>query len=203
MSISATSPTDIWAVGDQVAPGIEVRTLALHFDGSTWSVVPTPNRVGGSSLDANVLTSVVAVAPDDVTAVGFTAANLTELTIAQHWDGRRWSLVSTPNKSTAQGAFNTLRGVTAVSATDMYAVGFFADSATSGEQLTLILHFDGSRWTTINSPTQGVAQQLNGVFALPGTTEVWSAGAASRNGIDPETGFLQVPLTLVLFASGA
>jgi hypothetical protein len=128
---------------------------------------------------------------------------LTELTMAQHWDGRRWSLVSTPNRSTAQGAFNTLRGVTAVSATDLYAVGFFADSATSGEPLTLILHFDGSRWVTINSPTQGVAQQLNGVFALPGTTDVWSAGAASRNGIDPETGLLQVPLTLVLFASGA
>ena len=52
-SVSANSPDDVWAVGDQVAPGIEVRTLALHFDGSAWSVVPTPNRVSGSQLDAN------------------------------------------------------------------------------------------------------------------------------------------------------
>jgi len=202
-SISAASPTDIWAVGDQVAPGIEVRTLALHFDGNIWSVVPTPNPVGGSELDQNILTSVVAVAPNDVTTVGFTVANFTELTMAQHWDGNTWTVVPTPNRSTVAGSFNTLRGVTAVSPTDLYAVGFFADSATAGQQLTLILHFDGQRWKIIRSPITGVAQQLNGVFALPGTTDVWVAGASSRNGIDPESGFLQVPLTLLLFASGA
>jgi hypothetical protein len=202
-SISATSPNDIWAVGDQTAPGIEVRTLALHFDGNAWSIVPTPNPVGGSSLDQNVLTSVVAVASDDVTAVGFTLANFTELTMAQHWDGNNWTVVSTPNKSTVQGSFNTLRGVTAVNSTDLYAVGFFADSASAGQQLTLILHFDGNQWTIINSPGKGIAQQLNGVSALPGTTDVWTAGAASPNGTDPETGLLEVPLTLILFASGA
>jgi hypothetical protein len=202
-SISGTSPNDIWAVGDQVAPGIEIRTLALHFDGSMWSVVPTPNVVGGSSSDQNVLTSVVAVAPDDVTVVGFTLANLTELTMAQHWDGTNWKVIPTPNRSSAQGSLNTLRGVTAVTATDLYAVGFFADSASFGQELTMILHFDGNRWTIIKSPVKGVAQQLNGVFALPGTTNVWSAGSASRDGIDPETGFLEVPLTLLLFAPGA
>ena len=79
-SISANSPTDIWAVGDLTAPGIEVRTLALHFNGSTWSIVPTPNRVHGGNLTQNVLTSVVAAGPNDVTAVGFTLANFTELT---------------------------------------------------------------------------------------------------------------------------
>jgi hypothetical protein len=202
-SVSATSPSDIWAVGDQVAPGVEVRTMALHFDGNTWSVVSTPNPVGGSELDQNVLTSVVAVAPDDVTAVGFTLANFTELTMAQHWDGNSWTKVSMPNKSSDQGAFNTLRGVTAVSATDLYAVGYYADSATAGEQLTLIVHFDGSQWTIIKSPIKGAAQQLNGVFALAGTKNVWAAGASSQNGTDPETGLLQVPLTLLLFASGA
>ena len=202
-SISATSPNDIWAVGDQVAPGIEVRTLALHFDGTTWSVVPTPNPVGGSNLDLNVLTSLVTVAPNDVTAVGFTLANFTELTMAQHWDGTSWTVVSTPNQSATAGSFNTLRGVTAVNAHDLYAVGFFADSATAGQQLTLILHFDGTTWTIVDSPVKSVAQQLNGVFALPGTTNVWAAGALSRNGTDPETGFLEVPRTLLLFASGA
>jgi hypothetical protein len=202
-SISASSPTDIWAVGDQVAPGIEVRTLALHFDGNIWSVVPTPNPVGGNELDQNVLTSIVAVSPNDVTTVGFTVANFTELTMAQHWDGTRWSVIPTPNRSTGVGSFNTLRGVTAVSATDLYAVGFFADSASAGQQLTLVLHFDGSRWKIIKSPLAGVAQQLNGVFALPGSTDVWVAGASSRNGTDPETGLLQIPLTLLLFASGA
>ena len=203
MSISGSSPTDIWAVGDKTAPGIEVRTLALHFDGTTWSVVPTPNPVGGSDLDLNVLTSVVASGPNDATAVGFTLANQTELTMAQHWNGTKWSVVQTPNRSAALGSLNTLRGVTAVSATDIYAVGFFNDAASAGQDLTLVLHFDGTRWRIISSPVKDIAQQLNGVFALPGTTDVWIAGAETKVGIDPEDGFLQIPLTLLLFASGA
>jgi len=203
LSVSASSPTDIWAVGDQVAPNVEVRTLALHFDGVSWSVVPTPNPVGGSSLDQNILTSVVAVGPNNATAVGFTLANLTELTMAQHWDGTSWKVVPTPNKSSAQGAFNTLRGITAVNATDLHAVGFFANSSTGGNQAAMIMHFNGTKWTFARNQPKGIAQQLNGVFALPGTTDVWVSGAASTNGTDPETGFLQLPLTLTLFSPGA
>jgi hypothetical protein len=201
-SVTANSPTDIWAVGDQVAPGVEVRTLALHFNGSTWSVVPTPNPVHGGNLTQNVLTSVVATAPNDVTAVGYTLANLTELTMVQHWDGNSWTVVPSPNMSNTPGSFNTLRGVTAVNRSDLYAVGFFANSTTNGQQLRLLLHFDGTAWNIISSPGKATAQQLNGAFARLGDGNVWVAGAASVPGTDPETGFLQVPLTFMLFTSG-
>jgi hypothetical protein len=67
-AISADSPTDIWAVGDRVAPNIEVQTLVEHFDGSRWTVVPSPNPVTGSDLDQNVMLSVKALSPTDVTA---------------------------------------------------------------------------------------------------------------------------------------
>jgi hypothetical protein len=201
-SITANSPTDIWVVGDQVAPGIEARTLALHFDGGSWSVVPTPNPVHGGNLTQNVLTSVVAVAPNDVTAVGYTLANLTELTMVQHWDGTSWTVVASPNMSTNAGSFNTLRGVTAVNKSDLYAVGFFANSTTNGQQLRLLLHFDGAAWTIISAPGKATAQQLNGVFARLGDGDVWAAGAASVPGTDPETGFLQTPITFMLFNSG-
>ena len=200
--VTANSPTDIWAVGDQVAPGVEVRTLALHFDGGTWSVVPTPNPVHGGNLTQNVLTSVVAVAPNNVTAAGYTLANQTELTMVQHWDGSSWKVVASPNKSNNAGSFNTLRGVTAVNGTDLYAVGFFANSTTHGQQLGLILHFDGANWSILSSPGKATAQQLNGVFAHLGDGDVWAAGAASVPGTDPETGLLQVPITFMLFTSG-
>ena len=167
-SVTANSPTDIWAVGDQVAPGIEVRTLALHFNGSTWSIVPTPNPVHGGNLTQNVLTSVVAVSPNDVTAVGFTLANQTELTMVQHWDGTSWKVVASPNMSSAIGSFNTLRGVTAVNRGDLYAVGFFSNSTTNGQQIRLLLHFDGTAWSIISSPGKATAQQLNGAFARLG-----------------------------------
>jgi hypothetical protein len=201
-SISANSPTDIWAAGDLTAPGIEVRTLALHFNGSTWSVVPTPNVVHGSNLTQNVLTSVVAAGPNDVTAVGFTLANVTELTMVQHWDGVSWKVVPSPNVSSTAGSFNTLRGVTAVNRNDLYAVGFFSNSSTNGQQLRLILHFNGTAWSIISSPGKGAAQQLNGAFARLGAGDVWVAGAASVPGTDPESGFLQIPITFMLFTSG-
>jgi hypothetical protein len=201
-SISANSPTDIWAVGDLTAPGIEVRTLALHFNGSTWSIVPTPNRVHGGNLTQNVLTSVVAAGPNDVTAVGFTLANFTELTMVQHWDGVSWKLVSSPNVSNAAGSFNTLRGVTAVNRSDLYAVGFFSNSSTNGQQLRMILHFNGTAWSIIPNPGKAKAQQLNGAFARLGAGDVWVAGAASVPGTDPESGLLQIPITFMLFTSG-
>jgi hypothetical protein len=200
--VTANSPTDIWAVGDQTAPGIEVRTLALHFNGSTWSIVPTPNPVHGGNLTQNVLTSVVAAGPNDVTAVGFTLANQKELTMVQHWDGSSWKVVASPNMSRTVGSFNTLRGVTAVNRSDLYAVGFFANSTTHGQQVRLLLHFNGTEWSIISGPGKATAQQLNGVFARLGDGDVWVAGAASVPGTDPETGLLQVPITFMLFTSG-
>ena len=87
--------------------------------------------------------------------------------------------------------------------TDLYAVGFFANSSTGGNQTAMIMHFNGTRWTFVRNQPKGIAQQLNGVFALPGTTDVWVSGAASTNGTDPESGLLMVPLTLALFSPGA
>jgi hypothetical protein len=200
-AISATSPNDIWVVGDRVAPNLPVKTLTMHFNGTSWAVVPSPNPNTNSTFDQNVLTSVKAIAPNDVIAVGFTLdfANQRRLVLVEHWDGTKWSIVKAPNESTSVGAFNTLAGISGRSASDLYAVGYFADSATAGQHELLVEHFDGSAWTIVPPPLKGVAQHLNGVFALPGTTDVWTVGGFSNFGIDPESGLLQVPQTLVLF----
>ena len=201
-AISGTSPTDIWAVGDAVAPNVPVRTLVEHFDGTKWSLVQSPNPLPTGSLNQNVLINVAAVSPTDVTAVGYIldANLLRELTMVQHWDGVSWKVVSSPNVDSSSGSFNTLKSVSAFSSTNIYAIGFFADGATAAQQRTLVEHFDGNSWTIVSSPTKGLAQQLNGVFALPGTTNVWSVGAWAPNGTDPETGLLIVPRSLVLFS---
>jgi hypothetical protein len=200
-SISANSATDIWAVGDQVAPGVAVRTLAVHFDGNAWTVVPTPNPVTGASLDQNVLLSVQAISANDVTAAGFVLdfVNQRELSLVEHWDGTQWTVIPSPNVSTASGSVNTLNGISGSTATDLYAAGFFSDAATSGQPQTLVEHFDGSTWGILPSPRRGLAQHLNAVYALPGSNSVWTVGASSKNGADLESGLLQLPRTLVLF----
>jgi hypothetical protein len=201
-SITANSATDIWAVGDQVAPNTPVKTLALHFDGINWTIVSTPNVAQGGDLDQNVLTGVQAISAGDVTASGFVvnSRSLNTLTLIEHWDGNSWSIVPSPNQSQAAGAFNTLRGIAAVSGSDMYAVGYFGDAATTGQQETLIEHFDGAAWNIVPSPTRGIAQQLNGVFVLPASGNIWVVGGWSPFGDDPETGLLQVPRTIVMFS---
>jgi hypothetical protein len=201
-AISADSPTDIWAVGDRVAPNVEVRTLVEHFDGNTWTVVPSPNPVTGSDLDQNVLLGVKAISPTDVTAVGFIldSATLRQLTLIEHWDGQSWSVVSSPNESSDFGTLNTLLGVNGLSSGDLYAVGYFGDAATAGQHTAFILHFDGSTWSILPNSARGVAQHLNGVFAIPASRTVWAVGAFSNFGDDPEFGLLEVPQTFVLVA---
>jgi hypothetical protein len=61
LGTAAIAPNDIWAVGGRRS-NINPQTLAEHFDGNSWQVVPTP------SLGA--LSSVAAVASNDVWAVG-------------------------------------------------------------------------------------------------------------------------------------
>jgi len=66
-------PTDVWAVGGTLnfTQGSLGRTASLHFDGSTWSVVATPNRGTGS----NVLLGVATPAPNALIAVGSARLN--------------------------------------------------------------------------------------------------------------------------------
>lgn len=200
--VSANSPTDIWAVGDMVAPSTSVKTLVEHFDGVQWSIVPSPNPLPTGSLNQNVLTSVQANGGNDVTAVGFlrNQNQQTVTTLVEHWNGTQWSVVPSPNRSENPGSFNTLKSVSGTSGNNLYAAGFFANSQTGGQQRTLVEHFDGNSWSIVSSPTQGAAQQLNAVFASVNSNELWIAGAFSANQTDPETGFLIVPKTLVLYS---
>lgn len=200
--ISGTSPTDMWSVGAATAPGIPIKTLVMHFDGAAWKLVKSPNPLKFGDLSQNVLMAVQAVSPKNVTSVGYLldSSQQRELTMIQHWNGSKWKVVPSPNVDERAGSFNTFRSVTALSEKDMYAVGFFANGNTGGQQETLVEHFDGSAWTIVPSPTKGLAQQLIGVFGLPGTTNVWTVGAWAQNGTDPEDGFLILPRSLVLFS---
>ena len=60
MSVSAVATDDVWAVGLR-----GLGTLAIHWDGTAWTIVPTPTPEGIADLAA-----VVALATDDVWAVG-------------------------------------------------------------------------------------------------------------------------------------
>jgi hypothetical protein len=91
--VAAISESDVWAVGGEQDSNGLWHTLAEHWDGSVWSVVPAVDA--GSS--GNLLYAVRAIASNDVYAVGQQAgAGFPNEALIEHWNGTAWSVVSSP-----------------------------------------------------------------------------------------------------------
>jgi hypothetical protein len=116
-AVTATSASDVWAVGD--APGSDGSSQALieRWNGTTWSVVSSP-QVTTPAL----LSGVAAVSANDVWVVGSQGSDILFFqTLIEHWNGTTWKVVSSPSP----GSFSTqLAGVAAVSARNVWAVGY-------------------------------------------------------------------------------
>ncbi len=86
--VSATSATDVWAVGD-LNP-FEPQALIMHWDGESWSVFQSPF----TGSHRTWLTGVTAIAADDAWAVGYHIVGKgPAFQIAAHWDGNNWTRV--------------------------------------------------------------------------------------------------------------
>src|ERR1044071_473876 len=95
--VSALSSNDVWAVGSSVVGNAANKTLTEHWDGSAWTIVPSPSveMIGAYPAD-NRLADVVAIAPNDVWAVGTATTIVSGEGLTLHWDGSSWSFVSNP-----------------------------------------------------------------------------------------------------------
>jgi hypothetical protein len=177
LAIAALSENDVWAVGwSQVpdAPPYVRDTLIQHFDGTAWSIVPSPNRPGHSF---NVLYAVSGTSANDVWAVGVSHDGLfPSRTLIQHWDGTQWSIVPSPSPA---DQLNDLRGVAAIAPDDVWAVGYHSGAQTQEPIDTLVLHWDGTTWTRAPSPNVvGGANQLLGISALS-ADDIWAVGSGA------------------------
>lgn len=167
--VAAISPNDAWIVGYRWHENYP-QTVTLHWDGTAWTFVDSPNLVVGED---NILTAVAAVASSDVWAVGYYRQHHTGyLTLAMHWDGSAWTVVSTPNLRNS----NMLNEVDFVSANDGWAVGTFEDNGSN----TGVLHWNGSTWMPVNSPNVNTANILEDVDAS--AAGVWTVGNSSVAG---------------------
>src|SRR5712692_3003 len=103
------------------------------------------------SSNENELTSVSADSPTDAWAVGTYLYDTRGIhgTLTLHWDGTSWSKVRSPSPSGFNN--NALYAVSASSATDVWAVGYYTSDET-GFDKTLTLHWDGRRWSQVKSP---------------------------------------------------
>jgi Phosphoesterase family len=186
-SVAGRSPSDIWAVGSLLpdANATIVHTLALHYNGSKWSRV----RTADVGPEANSLYSVAALPDGTAWATGIytTASGHEGRALTEHWNGHAWTIVPAANPGSAE---DILYGVTAVSDSDVWAVGSFASS--SGFFHPLIEHWNGHSWTADPLRGAGVADGiLTSVTSVTSATSatsasdgVWATGQVSSGGSD-------------------
>jgi hypothetical protein len=109
LAVSCVSRTFCVAVGDS-----DQQPLVEDWNGSNWSIQPTPNVVGRRALSA-----VSCASSKACIAVGSLArAGGASFTLVERWHGSSWSILPTPELSGS-----SLRGVSCTSARACVAVG--------------------------------------------------------------------------------
>jgi hypothetical protein len=159
--VAATSASNAWAVGSYDNSSSDSQSLILHWNGTTWKKVPSPDP----STQFTVLYGVTAMSATNAWAVG--TADFSPLIL--HWDGTSWQQVPSP----ATPAFDTLYGVAASSATNAWAVG--SDSVKG----TLSFHWNGTTWTQTTGPSASL-DLFTGVAATSATSP-WAVGSADNS----------------------
>ena len=160
LDVTAISSSDVWAVGYYRNIGESYRTLILHWNGASWSIVPSPNYAG-----ENILFGVSGTAANDVWAVGDAWDGVTARQLFLHWNGSIWSLVTGPGGPTA--CVGCSGDVLAMGPNDVWAVG------------SSIGHWDGTDWALVSDPVvQGSIGFSLRSLAKVGDCDAWSVGGS-------------------------
>jgi len=146
---------------------------ALAASCGQWNIAKSP----GADAGLTRLFGVTALSAADVWAVGdISKSNLGPAqTLIEHWNGKQWKIVSSPNVPSVS---NVLNAVAAVSTSDIWAVG--NTSGPNGMGQTLIEHWDGTQWSIVASPNppQAIISVLSGVAAVS-ANDVWAVGIST------------------------
>jgi hypothetical protein len=171
--VTSVDAQNAWAVGAssyQNDSSTGTNALIVHWDGSSWAVVPHSQPEGSIAF----LLGVAAVNTQNAWAVGFAQTSATSVahTLIEHWDGRSWTTVPSPN---ADSGTNELDGIAAVNANDAWAVGFTRNTAT-GITHPLIEHWDGSSWSVMPSPAPGKLINVLAAIVIVNANDIWADG---------------------------
>jgi len=174
-AVAARTPRDAWAVG-----GGRRKALIEHWDGVRWRIVPSPSARPAGNRPYAALRAVTAISPNDVWAAGYAGAVRPSVTrtLIEHWDGRRWSVVPSPNVRSARGVVNDLLfSISGSGRNDVWAVGSWGSVpggyGGKGDH-ALALHWDGQRWSRVATPGFARRSLLAGVVVRSGGA--WAVG---------------------------
>ncbi|GGJ32111.1 hypothetical protein [Streptomyces brasiliensis] len=175
-AVPGSDGDDAWLVGMSDSVNLH-GLLTEHWDGQAWQTVTAP--LPESSHFGN-LTSVSAIASDDVWAVGWAdvvdgkvpdpdkpgAWITTEHRegLAERWDGSAWQRVALPDAADFYAISVVSRG-----ADDIWVGGY------TGEDTPALKHFDGQKWSSVDLPSTGVNGEIYDM-AVDQDGSLWAAG---------------------------
>ena len=173
-AVTAVSANDVWAAGNSVdRVSGNYNTLIEHWNGSAWSVVPSPNP---SSSIYNFLWGIEALSSSDIWVVGRSYTGSSYPGLTEHWDSNTWSIVPSPSEQ----FYTELYGTSAQSPSDVWAVGRQGDGFNIN--LTLIEHWDGSSWSAVSHP-EPAGSTGSYFYRVKGSSsnDLWAVGAFLKN----------------------
>jgi hypothetical protein len=171
-SVDALSASDVWAAGEYGAADAP-KSLVLHWDGTGWSVVSSPH--------VGLLHGVSALSATGAWAVGGGHRS-----VVLQCGAASCTRVASPNPGTVGSPsfrFRSLSGVTALSPSDAWAVGSyggFLDGGKTQVSKTFVVHWNGTSWTQVASPSVGRVSDLSGVTATS-ASQAWAAGQTGHH----------------------
>jgi hypothetical protein len=169
-SVAASGKNDAWALGDH---------RLEHWNGQHWREVATARFRGG-----RVLHAVATGGRRDAWVVGerWRGNGRIGQTLAEHWNGKRWSVARTPNPSAQGGRYNAiLQAVNMRSASDVWAAGYLLTGRHLSVSRTLIMHWNGRHWQIVPSPSvrasNGVLNNILFAVSADDRNDAWSVGS--------------------------
>ncbi|HEX9357779.1 MAG TPA: hypothetical protein VF933_28680, partial [Streptosporangiaceae bacterium] len=164
--VSCTAPSACTAVGASITRAGESQPLAERWDGTRWTIQPTPSPAQGGGF----LNGVACTSPSACTAVGNSNAG----TLAERWDGTAWRIQPTPNPK--QGG-SVLSGVACTSASSCTAVGG-SNAFTPGAR-TLAERWNGTSWSIQPTPNPAQGGGFLASVACPTSSGCTAVGASN------------------------
>jgi hypothetical protein len=167
--VSGSSGRDAWAVGDRIGTPQGTVPFILRWDGVRWTQARFRAR-GDSEL-----ASVSATGPNSAWAVGaIQVSDTSDQALILHWNGVSWRPVRGLGSVGVADSVTSLTGVAASSRSSAFAVGV---TGTVISPQTLMLRWNGNRWTPVATGNPGFSNVLGGV-ATTSPHDAWAVGTA-------------------------
>ena len=191
--IVCSSAGNCWAdgaYGNQVGSNEVALNLVLHWNGSKWSHVGTPNPAGTKPTDMNGLEAIRCPSATNCWGIGgygtLTEAGVTLFNEVLHWNGSKWRAVTVPSPGEQDKIMHEsgLDALSCTSASSCWAVG--ADTGTNRFR-NETLHWNGRHWRLVSAPNPATgtgAFNLLAGLSCATDTNCWAVGELEQGGAD-------------------